>query len=391
MPEEHKNSDEKALRIAYLIAGFVKQTLTPEEHDELDNWVEASDDNMLLFEELTDPLTIEQGLQKLQSENSKSAYQKIRRQLPFTKAPVYQRIWPYTVAASLLLAVSSIWYFKYQSKEPLLPAEAIIADLEPGGNKAQLTLSDGTVYILDGTSNDFIPKQGGSQVLIQENTVWYEAPGELTDEPISYNTLTTPRGGQYKVRLADGTQAWLNAASSLRFPSAFTGAERRVEITGEVYLEVAPNPTHPFIAVVGSQEVRVLGTRFNVNAYEGPVTTLVEGKVALFQGGQQAVLQPGESGYWKGSGFAIQPAHHLDDIIAWTEGKFLFSGVPIETIMGQLSRWYDAEVIYEGARPRARFHAELSRDLPLSKALALLEKTGHVHFLRDGRKIIVRP
>lgn len=282
-------------------------------------------------------------------------------------------------------------------------------DVAPGGNKAVLELADGSLIDLSSASlGDLSRKKSFRITKTSEGRVVYEAAGLATgaeptykDQSPVYNTIKTPRGGQFQVILPDGSGAWLNAASSIRFPAIFTEGERRVEITGEVYFEVAgkyrPSDSGkvrvPFVVVAGEQQIAAIGTQFNVNAYpdEGPVrTTLLEGRVEVslpasrvwetLEPGQQAQLADARS-------FKVAPAN-MERVFAWKNGQFRYNMDDIEYIMRQVERWYDVEVIYEGKVPDEKFVGTISRKISLSGFLDILSYTG-INFRIEGRRIFV--
>ncbi|MDB5087420.1 MAG: FecR family protein, partial [Mucilaginibacter sp.] len=209
-----------------------------------------------------------------------------------------------------------------------------------------------------------------------------------------YNTVSTPRGGHYQVILPDGSQVWLNAASSIRFPTAFTDKERKVEISGEAYFEVAKNKALPFVVKVNSSEVRVFGTHFNVMAYTDEAaikTTLLEGSVQFSNGSASCMLKPGEQSELTKSGqVKVISGVDVDNAIAWKNNMFDFENTDIESVMRQLSRWYDVDVVYN-KKVNDRFFAEIPSSSKLSEVLKALELTGKVNFDIQGRKIIINP
>ena len=387
-------SDEQAIRLAYLIQNFVMQTLTPAEQKELDEWVEASDENMMLFEELTDEKNIEEGIAAMQQKDAEAAYQKLRGKIPFQKERSRRSIWPYAIAASFILAVAAILFFKpFDKNEAGQNGVAVIQkDIAPGSDKAILTLSDGRKVVLENAASRELINEQGVQVTKQDSGQINYTVNGIVQEMV-YNTLTTPKGGQYAVTLSDGTKVWLNAASSIRYPVAFTGSDRTVELEGEAYLEVAHDASKPFHVQSRGQDITVLGTRFNVNAYgdEAVVTTsLLEGKIELRTNTQKRILKEGEQFIVDAAGQMRPNAGvNMDGVIAWRQGLFHFKDASIESILKQVSRWYDAEVVYEG-EVGDLFNADMSRKLPVSKLLGILEKTGKVHFEIEGKKIIVR-
>ena len=259
----------------------------------------------------------------------------------------------------------------------------------PGRDNAILTLSDGTTIVLDSAANGTLAKEGAMQIAKQNGQISYTGTAKAA-VPV-YNTISTARGNQYQVVLADGSNVWLNAASSIRFPAAFSGSERRVQITGEAYFEVAHNAAAPFKVDVNGMEITVLGTHFNVNAYSDEAsvkTTLLEGAVKLAKGTAAGVLKPGQQAALGNDGkFAIRSDVDLDETVAWKNGVFIFNRRSLQNIMRQISRWYDVEVVYEG-NPGGTFSGVVSRQENISQVLKIMEVNG-VRFKLDGRKIIV--
>ena len=262
----------------------------------------------------------------------------------------------------------------------------------PGGDKAILTLADGSTIVLDTMQNGNLAQQGNTTVIKLDGKLAYNSANAGAND-IAYNTLTTPRGGQYQVELPDGTRVWLNAASSLRFPTAFVGAERRVEISGEAYFEVAKNKAMPFVVSVNGTEVHVLGTHFNVMAYseEGKIaTTLFEGSVQVSKAGKKHVIVPGQQAVWKENGdFNLNGDVDLEEVVSWKNGQFHFNNADIKVIMRQIARWYDVDVEYRDNLSETQLGGIVSRKEDLRQLLSYFEMTGKVKFNLEGRKIIV--
>jgi transmembrane sensor len=270
--------------------------------------------------------------------------------------------------------------------------------ITPGSDKAMLTLGDGSVIPLDSAANGTLANQGGTSITNANGALNYENSGHTTQAQaqVMYNTVTTPHGGQYQLTLADGSKVWLNAASSIRFPTAFTGSERSVDVTGEVYFEVAQNAGQPFNVHVNNNQmtVHVLGTSFNIMAYsdeQAVKTTLVTGSVKLESGANSSLLQPGlQASLNSQNGFKVAPAD-LDETLAWKDGKFRFRNENIKSIMRQLSRWYDIDVAYAGDVSDIDLTGVISRRENAEYLLNALEKTQRVHFEMNGNKITVSP
>jgi transmembrane sensor len=283
------------------------------------------------------------------------------------------------------------------------PKPILKNDVAPGGNKAILTLADGSSIVLDSASNGTLGQQGNIKIIKLDNGLLaYSVNGkQLTEnDEAFYNTISTPRGGQYQITLADGTMVWLNAASSIRFPVLFTGTQRKVEITGEVYFEVAKNKTMPFKVKATSSEIEVLGTHFNVNAYEDEATTkttLLEGSIkvstASFVSNTQTTkfLQPGQQASSSNDGkINILSNADLEETMAWKNGRFQFKSTDLKSMLRQIARWYDVDVEYRG-NVDLHFTGQLTRNENVSKVFEKLALTNEVHFKIEGRRIIVSP
>ena len=264
-------------------------------------------------------------------------------------------------------------------------------DALPGSDKAILTLSSGKKILLDAAVQDVITDEG---VSIHNNN------GSLSyskSNIVAYNTMETPKGGQYKLALSDGTIVWLNAASSITYPTSFPGKTRVVSITGEAYFEVAKNKEMPFRVVSGKQVVEVLGTHFNINAYtdEASVkTTLLEGSVNVWlqEARQSELLNPGQQAVVKynGSSIVVQPVK-VEEAVAWKNGYFMFVDADLASIMRQLARWYDVEIAYEGNLGSLKFGGMVSRSKSIAQTLRILALTGNVRFKVEGRRVTVMP
>ncbi|HJS55549.1 MAG TPA: FecR family protein [Chitinophagaceae bacterium] len=266
-------------------------------------------------------------------------------------------------------------------------------DVSPGGDKATLTLADGSVIVLDNVQNGTLAQQGNAKIIKLDGKLSYDQTNKNSKEVV-YNTIATPKGGQYQLELPDGSLVWLNSSSSIHFPTSFVKKERRVDITGEAYFEVAKDPGKPFIVSVNNSEVQVLGTHFNINSYheeDDLKTTLLEGSVRFVKDATTSILKPGQQAQLtKNGSVRVVSDVDVDKVVAWKNGLFDFENAGIETVMRQLSRWYDVEVEYNG-KTDDLFIAEMRRNIKLSDALKALELTGRVRFDIQGKKIIVMP
>lgn len=338
-------------------------------------------------------------VEKYVSENLlKVIHEKINVKDIKRKSPVFS-IKRIAIAASILgiIILSTFLLLNINRSNQVTKAETsshkFKDDVAPGGNKATLTLADGSMIVLDDAKNGTLTQQGASKVIKLDGKILYDLASEKTKKVV-YNTIATPKGGQYQLELPDGSLVWLNASSSIHFPTSFTENKRRVEITGEAYFEVAKDAGKPFIVAVNNSEVQVLGTHFNVNAYndeEEVRTTLLEGSVKFIDGNNTSLLQPGQQSQLTKNGIVKVVSNvDVDEVMAWKNGLFSFENAGIETIMRQFSRWYDVEIEYKGKTDDI-FVAEMSRNIKLSDALKALELTGRVKFEIDGKKIVVMP
>ncbi|WP_114778555.1 FecR family protein [Botryobacter ruber] len=305
------------------------------------------------------------------------------------------------IAASLALLLLSGSVYMLLNKPPDVQeqianaAESAAEEIAPGTNKAILTLADGSEVELDNTRKGTLPGQGPVRIVLHEGQVAYKDAAGTGNQEEQYNRIATPRGGQYQVVLADGTKVWLNAASSLRFPAAFRGSVRKVMLTGEAYFEVAKNKDKPFKVAVNGMEVEVLGTHFNIMAYENEKdlkTTLLEGAVKVSTTAEKVLLEPGQRAVLNKEKGNIQVgAADVEEAIAWKNGLFTFNNEDIKSIMRKVSRWYDVDVTYQGDMAGKDFAGTVSRSENVTEVLRMLELTGAVHYKIEGRRVTVMP
>lgn len=307
-----------------------------------------------------------------------------------------KRNWWAAAAVLLLVSLTAVYLFTRQGiKNEIVKREGrkpvILHDIAPGGDKAILTLSDGSTVILDSTNNGAIAKQGGITIIKLDGLLTYNKKGSVSTE-VLYNTITTPRGGQYQIVLPDGTKVWLNAASGLRFPTVFAGKERNVELSGEAYFEVAKNPDMPFHVMVNNMKVEVLGTHFNVMAYDNEAavkTTLLEGSVKVYQGNQTVMLLPSQQALLQRSGGTLSTREaNTEKEVAWKNGRFIFEDDDIHSIMNQLARWYDIDVEFK-EEINAHYIGKITRQTNISQVLKMLKSAGGVSFEINNKKVTV--
>lgn len=369
--------DEKEIKS--LIEKYRDGTLSTGEKAILESWYnQRSADSPL---NLTDEM-LERNLEKVSS------------RLPLKYAVRHERLWPRIAAVASIVVLMAAGLFYYQYRQSMQQVNLMVQqDIGPGGNKAYLTLADGKKISLTDVANGAIASQAGITITkTAEGQLIYSAGNHERNGTATtvYNTIETPKGGQYRVQLPDGTAVWLNAQSSLRYPTSFQALdERRVELSGEGYFQVAKDKAHPFIVKSTGQIVKVLGTHFNINNYADESvarTTLLEGSVQL---NGQMILKPGQQAIIPVSGGISINKVDVDEAVAWKNNKFIFADENIESIMRKLERWYNVEVSYEGAPPNETFTASIDRFDHISKILDKLSYTNNVHFKIEGRRILV--
>lgn len=298
--------------------------------------------------------------------------------------------WKWAAAAAVLVLIGTGVYFatRQPSQEVVVKVQQNIA---PGKSGAVLTLADGSQVVLDSIKNGVVALQNGSKALLKNGQLFYEGEAEGI---VAYNTMSTPKGRQFQLQLPDGTQVWMNAASSIRYPTTFNGKERKVEVTGEVYFEIVKNEQMPFRVKAGNKaDIEVLGTHFNVNAYDDEESlnaTLLEGAIRVTKGTDKVILKPGQQARVE-EHIKVIPDADIDKVMAWKNGFFNFENANLQEVMRQLQRWYDIEVVYEKGVPDMEFVGKMSKNINLADLLTILEKT-NVHFrLEEGRRLIVEP
>jgi len=399
-----------------------QQPLTGEEEAVLNSWLRETGEAKGLLDQLQEDKELVAYLKaRLDQENEQRALERFRSiafshnenaavegSIPGTHERTRSRylVWGWAAAIFVIAAASIVlWKMGKHEHKTGAPVLAINQqqDALPGSERAILTLAGGEKVLLDSSRKNIVQQQDFN-VTNRDGQLDYTGSSPVVEE----HTLSTPRGGQYKLLLPDGTTVWLNAASSITYPTAFTGTSRRVKISGELYFEVAKDSKRPFQVTVNGMLVEVLGTHFNINAYDDEPaikTTLLEGSVkvgsrqsaignensVMLQPGEQAVLPRAHSPLTTHhSPFTIDRSPDLDLVMAWKNGAFFFNRTPFSEVMRQLSRWYDVDVLYEKEIPTINFGGEMKRDLNLSQVLEGFDKMG-VQFRIEGKKLIVAP
>jgi transmembrane sensor len=309
------------------------------------------------------------------------------------------KIYGFLAAASAVIIISISLYFWNKPSETLplskVKNERFKNDIPHGGNKAILTIAGSSQIVLDDAGKGIVSQQGDVTINKEKDGLVTYALNDQEASTPQIHTISTPKGGQYQVVLSDGTRVWLNAGSSLQFPSVFTGKQRVVTLSGEAYFEVAKNKNLPFKVSVNKMEIEVLGTHFNVMAYEdesNTTTTLLEGSVGVNSEFRNVVLKPGQrANLNKRTAMVNVSTADTEEVMAWKNGYFMFSNEAIESVMRKISRWYDVDVIYQSDVSHKALWGTISRFQNVSEVLSMLEMTGVVHFKIEGRRIIVMP
>lgn len=372
--------------------------LSAEEREVVEKWYEGIQTDDLPFtdekhreqvrQQLWEALDNRLPLQSVESRNHNIPFIKRSRQWMQWAA-----VFVLVMGGVLFLYLNKPGSWNSQSQKQETAASSLI---KPGGNKAILTLADGSVIVLSEAENGVLTQQGETAIsktndgqLIYDTSL--NTSGNKAALVSAKNTISTPRGGEFKVILPDGSKVWLNAASSLTFPVNFTGAERRVELKGEAYFEIAENKEQPFILSADDVQIKVLGTHFNVMAYRDEPAieaTLLEGAVQVSKGNEIKKLLPGQQAQVSNRQFTVQDHVNTDEVTAWKNGLFQFYHEDIKSVMRQISRWYDVEVSYEGQLPVKQLTGKVSRQIDIKELLNMLAYSG-INFETKGNKIKV--
>ena len=412
MAEPIKNRKEAVDRMTEAVLAMLDPSMLEDREllsdikADLETWFSSHPEDREAFSRLSDPQRLQEilALYKESVESNEEAFSAFMESVNQSATPVRRiprRIYYIAAAVAITAVVSSSILFRHvyqmQSQRSGIAVIAKIQDIQPGTTKAVLTLDNGREVALDSLARQAVIQQGRTRVVSQSGGQLAYQAGEGTvpgpSSEMTYNKLSTGRGGQYRLVLPDGTRVWLDAATTLRYPTAFSGSTREVELDGQAYFEVKHN-SKPFIVHTAQTDVMDLGTAFNVNAYreeETVKTCLLAGSVRVGAGSQSAILTPGQEAVSRAQQAPrVGRAADTSQVIAWKNQLFQFNFENLPAIMRQISRWYDVQVTYEGTIPDDEFSAYISRNLPVSKVLHLLEQTKLVHFTIEGNKIIVR-
>ncbi|PWV47072.1 FecR family protein [Chitinophaga sp. S165] len=385
------DEEKDLLRIRDLMVKHSAGRMTASEQLELERWLE-NPVHRAAFEKRTNVDNILTALEMLERGESlqPASYERLVNRILSIKTTI--RIWRFAAAATIVTVAAIVFmFYRGRQGDKKIPTVLAQAVLSPGGDRAYVVLEDGRQLDLEKSGNGALATQGGAQLVkTDQGRVDYKTL-EANRRVAVYNTVVTPPGGQYRIVLSDGTGVWLNAASSIRFPTAFTGTSRQVRVTGEVYFEVAQDPSKPFLVDFGGNQIQVLGTRFNIKLYDGfePVsTTLMQGAVKVSSPAGATLLRPGEQARI-GSTIAVTKADTAR-VMAWKMGYFEFKQADIRQVMADIARWYDLEVKYEGPIPDKQLSARISRMKNANALLELLKSAG-VNLKIENRTITVLP
>lgn len=387
--------------IQYLlyISSLVKKrragTISTGQQEELDRWIAAVPGRAGYLEAIDKEaasMDIDHPIFKVNVLEGIAAIREKTTDWEITRTKRRRRLWQFATAAAIISGIAlGVQYIP--SRQQREPVPVTVADRPAGSTKARLLLADGSSLEL-GASRDTAFRQGTAVQVTQKGGALSYYAGEDASRYVQYNTLITPRGGEYHLTLEDGTGVWLNAGSSLRFPVRFSGKTRRVELTGEAFFDVAQQPGQPFIVGVAGSDIVALGTSFNIKAYageKGVEATLVTGKAKVVQGSAERLLNPGYTATGREGRITVEKAN-VAAVTAWKNGLFLFKRTPVAEVMQQVSRWYDVEVRYApDFDPATYFSGTISRKVPLSKLLEMMEMVGTARLTVTGKVIMVKP
>lgn len=381
--------EEKLIRISALILQKMQGTLTGEDRFFLESWLQESERNKQIYQRCLDEKLQRDAYTRLQDFETRRNFESLKAKISFhtsKKGPgLLKRLLPYVAAASVLLALSVVWYWNKDSNRLVETQREVVNDRLPASHQAVITLSDGRQYALN---------KGEKQVVIDGGGIRYEDGHEVAPINAAVSArIETPRGGIYEVTLPDGTLVKLNAGTTLSYPTVFAKGKREVTLRGEAYFEVAKKKDQPFIVHTKNQQVQVLGTHFNINAYQTSVptkTTLLEGKVMVttLLGSQKVTLLPGDQSVNTGTELTKHPVN-VQQEMAWVYGKFNFDGKSLRQVMDELSQWYAIDVVYKGDVPDVSFFGGTFRTSKLSTILKILKDQDLSYHLTENGKLII--
>jgi len=382
------------IRLQYLLEIYFKGTASQQETMELMRILEKEEFNEDLQSLLDGMWSRFLPEEEAWTEEKKAEqFDEVLHKVALHQVPVKRMNNWYRVAAAAvvggIVATAAFFYTTNHAtvqKPEIIVAKKVVNDIPPGKDRAILTMQDGTKVDLDS-----LQKNSAAAYGFQKKNGNEIAFNEASSQTITYNTLATPKGGKYKLMLPDGSMVWLNAASTLRFPTAFQGSSREVTLTGEAYFEIAENAKQPFHVKVNDMDVQVLGTHFNVMAYDDESTvntTLLQGSVKVSQGSRSNILKPGQlSAIDKEGAMKISEAD-VEETMAWKNDLFVFRSYDFKKVMRQVERWYNVTVEYKSKIPEGKYSGMIGRNNNISQVLNILKASG-ISFKINDNTIVV--
>ena len=382
---------EKGIEVSRLIVKDLQGCISPEEKVMLDKWLEESSENREIYHRVQGRVNREERQRIIRKLNKRAAWERVDRNTIKYRHPILRRCMKYAATIVLPLFMVGVGFYLIRDKEEIHPVAEMVK-ISPGVTKAELVLADGHKVVLGTETIDSLVSEEGVNIVKDGNGVSYLGNKEEGD--LAYNIMRVPRGGEFKVRLQDGTLVYMNSETELKYPVRFVGKERRVYLSGEAYFEVQRDTTKPFIVVMNGNEVRVLGTEFNVRSYEDEkcqFTTLVAGKVLLTTHDHRCIeLLPNEQGIVDPQGDIRKEQVDVALYTAWKDGNFVFRKQSLEHIMEIVERWYDLKVTFEDEWcKQVSFSGNVERYDDFSKLAEMLEATGSVKFRIKNNEIYV--
>lgn len=376
---------------AQLIIKFLKNELSASEKAEFELWRASDPDNEELIRSFSDTGTVQAEMGQLHNIDVAQGYEDVLKRINKQQRtrPLWNNILRYASAAVICVGLSFIVYMLRHLNKPSSPIASVADkkyDIMPGKKRAFLSLADGSTIDLNAADLSPVQKDGAT-IDASNGTLVYNSP--KNNKANGYNLLRTPKAGEYKMVLPDGSRVWLNALSSLRFPESFNKGERRVELSGEAYFEVAHNKAKPFIVSFNGTEVKVLGTHFNISTYNTESkTTLLEGAISIKKGAQERLLKPGDEATVLANTVKVNPTDTYRST-AWKDGVFYFNEDKMTDILDQVSRWYDVDIVYNGKPGAKKYSGNIRREATLNQVLEMLNVLSGTKFTLKDRTVTV--
>lgn len=391
-----------------IVKRICEEALSVEESAQLEEWLSV-EGNREMYNSLLNEELLAEKLMQAHRINEEEDWNRLKERMnrPQPLIAFNSRVWwRYAAAAVIVFIIATgayLWLTIDNRKQPIAITESqdkrFMTDKSPGKDGAVLRLANGTEIVLDNAINGLVAEQGKTEVLKKDGLVSYAPVIGAERKDIVYNTLSTPRGRQYQLALPDGSKIWLNAASSVKFPVAFSGKERAIEISGEAYLEVAKDARRPFkvhmVHPAGNSDgvwVEVLGTHFNVKAYHDEQeisTTLIEGKVRVQSGQSEAIITPGQQAQVKAKNVTVLENADTEEALAWKNGLMAVNRASLKDALKQLSRWYDVDIEFKNEIKAEDVRIRVPRNASLNDVLKVFELSSHLRFVLEGNKLSV--